>query len=74
MDFLILDVACWIGVSWLLNVLDMLEDILHQCVLVNNLMWDVAAETGPKGSMVFALNPLATQTCVTQTKILFLNL
>ena len=40
---------CWMEVPWLATVLNMLEDVPHQCHIVKDLVTDISVGSMPKG-------------------------
>ena len=46
---LILVVPCWIEVLWLLTISSMLEDVLHQCLIIKVLISDISVDWVLKG-------------------------
>ena len=70
--FLIPNVPYWVQVSWLPTVLNMLEDIPHQCPLIENCIRDALFRLSRQWSVIAVFIPLAAQRCVVQTRALFL--
>ena len=63
----------WMNAPLFPTVFNSLEDVLHWCCIIRpqDRCFSIP---GAQGSTITAFNPLADQTCVVQTTVLFLSL
>ena len=59
---------------WLSSVLNILEDVPHQCPIVKDLAMDILVCQVFKGLPCLYLNLCCSEMCVTQARVLFLSL
>ena len=64
-DFLTLDAPCWMHVSWLPKVFNMLEDIPHRCTIIKDLVRDISVDQVPKGLQSLCVTLGSSDTCCT---------